>query len=775
MVSNFQGPFQTPKRSSTFVESEIPLNDSTNWNDDHAERRARRRSLASSGKRRSMLLSPGSTVKSLQTPSRKSLAQPLEVVGAGGIASPGSALQALTPEELTKRYEEWMKIAADNKINQQNTWQVALIDYFHDMSLFRDGDSINFQKASCTLDGCVKIYTSRVDSAANEAGRLLTGLAESSLKSRKNGRPGNADDDEDEDHGGLSDDGTSTQARKKRHRSTQGDITLVKDLAVISVKKFDLEFAVDPLFKKTSADFDEGGARGLLLNHLTLDVGGKIIFDAGDATVVAESDDEFESPATGEKLTQLKTEFAPALIDYTLLQSTFFNELAKNTEKDVCTALRDFQFSKVDSLDIAMLKQSLLDDPNDPNADGLDGEDQTNPLLDPPLGYDDGPCGGDDDDDDDGTGFAFGDDIADAEDGAFSGQANTLDGAEMVSGHAAGDGLAPPLALVDTQENDIFSYFDAKLIKSWAGTDHWKLHPALRSRAGAAPFNSSNIGGGDGTEPPKSRKRPRGEKVVYQTDFVNQPDLDEDQLFASPAVATSLMLSHSYQKSGSRDSRHLLPDDVQFKSKNLLSLFVKPRCRLRARELANSNNNNPNDADPLLNPGGLGPMEETDIGFGGDGGVSDDEGIDDGFGLDMDGGDDLVPSSQAFTSFGDEAFSIPQLKVIKPQFINYARTAKRVDVKKLKDNLWRKLTTAPDQVFSLEPEVRQVQGEQKFTNIMDGLKVLYPEKAIQDISVPFCFICLLHLANDHNLRIVEDGSLSDLIITQDAPVESISN
>ena len=47
------------------------------------------------------------------------------------------------------------------------------------MSLLRDGDSINFQKASCTLDGCVKIYTSRVDSVASETGKLLSGLSDS--------------------------------------------------------------------------------------------------------------------------------------------------------------------------------------------------------------------------------------------------------------------------------------------------------------------------------------------------------------------------------------------------------------------------------------------------------------------------------------------------------------------------------------------------------------------------------------------------------------------
>lgn len=52
-----------------------------------------------------------------------------------------------------------------------------------------------------------------------------------------------------------------------------------------------MDFAVDPLFKKTSADFDEGGARGLLLNHLGIDRYCKIIFDASDATVDCDLDE----------------------------------------------------------------------------------------------------------------------------------------------------------------------------------------------------------------------------------------------------------------------------------------------------------------------------------------------------------------------------------------------------------------------------------------------------------------------------------------------------
>lgn len=67
---------------------------------------------------------------------------------------------------------------------------------------------------------------------------------------------------------------------------------MAKDFSSLSLEKFNLEFSVDPLFKKTSADFDEGGARGLLLNHLSIDAEGKIIFDAGDARDEGDDDED---------------------------------------------------------------------------------------------------------------------------------------------------------------------------------------------------------------------------------------------------------------------------------------------------------------------------------------------------------------------------------------------------------------------------------------------------------------------------------------------------
>jgi len=128
---------------------------------------------------------------------------------------------AVTPMKravpILANFEEWMKMATDNKINAANSWNFALIDYFYDMSLLKEGDGVNFQKASCTLDGCVKIYTSRVDSVATETGKLLSGLAESrdSKKKGKDGEEGEEDDEEDE----VDEDGNVKKKPKKKVRN----------------------------------------------------------------------------------------------------------------------------------------------------------------------------------------------------------------------------------------------------------------------------------------------------------------------------------------------------------------------------------------------------------------------------------------------------------------------------------------------------------------------------------------------------------------------------
>lgn len=126
----------------------------------------------------------------------------------------GNSMTPMKRVPILANFEEWMKMATDNKINAANSWNFALIDYFHDMSLLKEGDSVNFQKASCTLDGCVKIYTSRVDSVATETGKLLSGLADSGNK-RKNQAEGYEEDGEDGEGGDGGDDGLKRRAKRK--------------------------------------------------------------------------------------------------------------------------------------------------------------------------------------------------------------------------------------------------------------------------------------------------------------------------------------------------------------------------------------------------------------------------------------------------------------------------------------------------------------------------------------------------------------------------------
>lgn len=112
---------------------------------------------------------------------------------------------------------------------------------------------------------------------------------------------------------------------------------------------------------------------------------------------------------------------------------------------------------------------------------------------------------------------------------------------------------------------------------------------------------------------------------------------------------------------------------------------------------------------------------------------------------------DTYEDPEVSVLYGDPLITNHNLKKSKPLYVNYARTAKRVDVKKLKDNLWKSLTLEKgDQVTDEE----KVHGVQKFSDIVNNLKRMYTSKSMKDISIPFCFICLLHLANEKDLSIV---------------------
>lgn len=67
----------------------------------------------------------------------------------------------------------WLKASAENKITAKNAWQSTLIEHFTDVNKFRAQGGVNFQRASCTLEGCMKVYATRVDDVSENTLKLL--------------------------------------------------------------------------------------------------------------------------------------------------------------------------------------------------------------------------------------------------------------------------------------------------------------------------------------------------------------------------------------------------------------------------------------------------------------------------------------------------------------------------------------------------------------------------------------------------------------------------
>lgn len=196
------------------------------------------------------------------------------------------------------------------------------------MSLLRNNDdnSINFQRASCTLDGCVKIWTSRVDSVGTETGKLLSNLA-------------NEGRDDDDGNGSDNPEGGEPSQSQRKRKGYRSESTLAKNPAQLRTKKLDLEFSVDPLFRKTCADFDEGGAQGLLMNHLGLTVTPdgslRVVFDASDS--IARDDEEeqpLEEPRDDVDLSYLRGEFLHSMSLCSGLTNSFVRALLTQSRCD---------------------------------------------------------------------------------------------------------------------------------------------------------------------------------------------------------------------------------------------------------------------------------------------------------------------------------------------------------------------------------------------------------------------------------------------------------
>ena len=86
--------------------------------------------------------------------------------------------------------------------------------------------------------------------------------------------------------------------------------------------------------------------------------------------------------------------------------------------------------------------------------------------------------------------------------------------------------------------------------------------------------------------------------------------------------------------------------------------------------------------------------------------------------------------------------------------MNFDRVARQLDVKKLKECMWSQLS---------ETEAEDP-SPAKFSEVLADVPKVIPDEMRSNVSVPYCFICLLHLANEKNLTITDqrDNEVNDL-------------
>ena len=437
----------------------------------------------------------------------------------GAPAPPAKPVKKLSAEAVLNLYTNCIKLASENKINAKNTWSLALIDHISDIvKNEKDEDNqTNFQKASCTLEAGVKIYASRVDSFHSETFKMLGGMNKVSVagEDEGDGRQGLGDGAEGSE---LPEDGDAAKAKKRR-----ATVNTLEMPEAHSLKQLDETLVVDPLFQKTSAMFDEGGASGLLLTNLAVHKGCNICFDSEEVPDYTKGED---APLAGTlDLSSLRAPIEAAIA-------------AMSSVSRITPSIDEVQTMLTEVTGVAPTKAGE----ENGEVEGL-GSFFTGSSL-------EGINFAEYDDEDEEVLEETPEDWATGDDGF--GEENW-----GIEGEHSNDGMDND-AVLSTQEGGlewiVASSLGGKM--GWAGPTHWQFR--------APPRPKFNGDGEDGEN--KSKKRAKGE-LTY--DFDNPSELDERR-FELAVDEDDLLLASVPSASDT-----LLPPDLGYEPTNLIKLFLK--------------------------------------------------------------------------------------------------------------------------------------------------------------------------------------------------------
>lgn len=180
--------------------------------------------------------------------------------GAGKSPSSSNPLNAAEQARIAEMYKTVISLATGDKLTAKNAWDYDLIDQMGNI-IKADEKGVNFQKASCTLDASIKIYSNRVDDTYQSHHRILESLS-------RNGS--NTQEEETPTENGKTKARVGSKGTSSRLNISE---TIERNPSNINAVTHENDYSVDPLFHKMSKAFDEGGAKGMLMYNMRLSKG----------------------------------------------------------------------------------------------------------------------------------------------------------------------------------------------------------------------------------------------------------------------------------------------------------------------------------------------------------------------------------------------------------------------------------------------------------------------------------------------------------------------
>ncbi|XP_068891515.1 condensin complex subunit 2 isoform X1 [Aphelocoma coerulescens] len=650
---------------------------------------------------------------------RRSRAVDSSLQGLGSPAPRPESWQPPLPQwsnaQISEHYSTCIKLCSENKITTKNAFGLHLIDYMTEILKQKNSELTNFKVAAGTLDASAKIYAVRVDSVHADTYRVLGNLGKDSAPAKDPQSP---------------EEGSSPApeaARKAQPRKKQTFRTIEHNLNNINLPEASRGSEVDPMFQRAAASFDECSTAGIFLTGLrSQSFQSRLLFHSG--IIPLPSSDTPALPSSDPvPVADLKALLAQCL-----------------EKRRICSSLAGFQFSKWDeeshneSVSALLEKFWKSEQVFDPNVE-LDSEDGEGAA--PPEFQLESPGS-----------------VAGETTGEFPGNLGSF-GSRRTDGAPLGEGDITTMSLHLSMNPGEYSYFSPRTLSMWAGPEHWRFRPRHRPDTGS-----------------ERESRRRNPRKVFELDF--EEDVDFEPHFRKTKASTTLTKS-ILESQNVRSTT--LPADFHYDPKSMAQLFLKPTVRLSQSSepvgtldseagIGDYDYNNPSDTCNFC-PALQDPDSDDDpdpAEFQGEAGefnltahpeAPERTGIN-GIGNGIGNGGDI-------TTYG-ELTLIAEPQKINRIAIQYARTAKKMDMRRLKRNMWELLTGAEGEAEGAGegPDTAAVAGEKVLSDITKELLHRLPPAMATNLSVPLAFVCLLHLANEKNLKLQSMEDLSDILVKQ---------